>query len=311
MSVVLEISLPVFGLILCGYVAGITGILGKQSAAALNGFVFYFALPALLFGFTALAPLIVILNWNFIGSIFFGSLATYIVALIIGWSVFGFRLPIIGIAALSSVFANTGYLGIPLFLTAFGPDQAGPAIVATVTVNIVFVGGTICFLELAGNNKTTPTVTIINVFRALAKNPLISAPVLALPFTIFGIQLPVFASRFLDLLGSAAAPAALFAIGMSFVERTVKSRQREIGVFVLIKMLVHPFLTWVMVTYFFELESFWASSAILLSALPTAAMAFVIAQEKGAYVGEVSSTIVLTTIISVVTISALLVILPN
>ena len=72
------------------------------------------------------------------------------------------------------------YLPIPLFLTAFGPDQAGPAIVATVTVNIVFVGGTSCFLELAGNNKTTPAVTIINVFRALAKNPLISAPVLAL-----------------------------------------------------------------------------------------------------------------------------------
>ena len=94
-----------------------------------------------------------------------------------------------GIAALSSVFANTGYLGIPLFLTAFGPDQAGPAIVATVTVNIVFVGGTICFLELAGINKATPAVTMINVFRALAKNLLISAPVLALPFTIIGTSL--------------------------------------------------------------------------------------------------------------------------
>ena len=66
-----------------------------------------------------------------------------------------------------------------------------------------------------------------------------------------------------------------------------------------------------MVTYFVELEPFWGSSAILLSALPTAAMAFVIAQEKEAYVSEVSSTIVLSTVISVVTISALLVILPN
>ena len=85
----------------------------------------------------------------------------------------------------------------------------------------------------------------------------------------------------------------------------------EIGFFVMIMILVLPFLTWVMVTYFFELEPFWASSAILLSVLPTAAMAFVIAQEKEAYVGEVSSTIVLSTVISVVTISALLVILPN
>ena len=307
MSVILEISLPVFGLILCGYVAGITGILGKQSASALNGFVYYFALPALLFGFTAQAPLMVILNWNFIGSILFGSLATYIVSLIIGWGIFGYRLPVIGIAALSSVFANTGYLGIPLFLTAFGPDHAGPAIVATVTVNLVFVGGTICFLELAGKNGATPATTIINVFKALSKNPLISAPLVALPFTVFGIELPVLASRFFDLLGSAAAPAALFAIGMSFVERGVKTHKGEISVFVFIKMLVHPFLTWVLVTYFFEVESFWASSAIILSALPTAAMAFVIAQEKMAYVSEVSSIIVLSTIISVITISTLLV----
>ena len=66
-----------------------------------------------------------------------------------------------------------------------------------------------------------------------------------------------------------------------------------------------------LVTYFFEVESFWASSAIILSALPTAAMAFVIAQEKMAYVSEVSSIIVLSTVISVITISTLLLILPR
>ena len=311
MSVILEISLPVFGLILCGYVAGVTGILGKQSAAALNGFVYYFALPALLFRFTAQTPIFEILNWNFIGSVVVGSLATYIIALTIGWGIFGYRLPVIAIAALSSVFANTGYLGIPLFLTAFGPEQAGPAIVATVTVNLVFVGGTIGLLELAGKGGVTPLATITSVTKALAKNPLISAPVVALPFTIFNIELPVFASRFLDLLGSAAGPAALFAIGMSFVERTVQTRLGEIGIIVMIKMFVHPFFTWVAVTYLFELERFWASSAILLSALPTAAMVFIIAQEKVAYVREVSSTIVVSTIVSVITISALLVMLPS
>ena len=291
--------------------AGVTGALGKQSAAALNGFVFYFALPALLFSFTSQAPIIEIVNWNFIASILIGSLASYLLALLIGWRVYNYRFPVIGIAALSSIFANTGYLGIPLFLTAFGADRAGPAIVATVTVNLVFVGGTIAFLELNEKNETTPIGTAANVFKALAKNPLISAPIIALPFTIFNVELPIVISRFLGLLGSAAAPAALFAIGMSFIDRPVKTNLAEISVFVLIKMFVQPFLTWLLVSYVFKMEPFWASSAILLSALPTAAMVFVIAQEKMEYVSQVSSTIVVSTIISVATISTLLVFLPN
>ena len=311
MSIILETSLPVFGLILCGYVAGVTGILGKQSTIALNGFVYYFALPALLFSFTSQAPIMVILNWNFIASILIGSLVSYLIALMIGWYVFGYRLPAVAIAALSSVFANTGYLGVPLFITAFGSDRAGPAIVATVTVNLVFVGGTIALLELTKKSPTTPIGAIANVMKALLKNPLISAPIIALPFSIFSFHPPLLVSRFLELLGSAAAPAALFAIGMSFIDRRVDKNLREISFFVFVKMFFHPLIAWFLVTYVFKMDPFWASSAILLSALPTAAMVFVIAQEKMEYVSEVSSTIVLSTIISVGTISALLVVMPH
>ena len=99
-------------------------------------------------------------------------------------------------------------------------------------------------------------------------------------------------------------------IGISFVERTFKARKSEIGAFVLIKMVVHPFFAWVAVNYLFDMETFWASLAILLSALPTAAVAFVMSQERGIYVSEVSSVIVVSTITSVATVSALLVYLP-
>ena len=70
--------------------AGVTGALGKQSAAALNGFVFYFALPALLFSFTSQAPIVELVNWNFIASILIGSLASYLLALLIGWRVYNY-----------------------------------------------------------------------------------------------------------------------------------------------------------------------------------------------------------------------------
>ena len=78
----------VFAIILCGYLAGITGKLGNKSAVVLNGFVYYFAVPALLFGFTAQAPILVILNWSFVGSVLSASLATYLLALAVGLGVF-------------------------------------------------------------------------------------------------------------------------------------------------------------------------------------------------------------------------------
>jgi len=309
LSVILEISLPVFALILCGYLAGRTGILGEQSAAALNGFVFYFALPALLFGFTAQAPLDRILNWPFISAVLLASIGTYVIALVIGWGVFGQRLPVVALAALTGVFANTGYLGIPLFLTAFGQDMAGPAIVATVSVNTVFVGGTIAFLEFSSSGGAGALPTARKITLALVKNPLVSAPIIALPFTFFAIDIPSPAVRFLDLLGSAAGPAALFAIGLSFVGRTVEAKPSELGMLIIIKMIVHPFLTWLLVTYVFEMSNFWASSAVLLAALPTAAVAFVMAQERKVYVTETSSVIVASTLLSVISISALLILL--
>ena len=74
MNALINIVLPVFGIILTGYLAGRFEALGPESAAALNRFVFYFAVPANLFVFTARAPIDKIFNWPFIGA-FIGGCA--------------------------------------------------------------------------------------------------------------------------------------------------------------------------------------------------------------------------------------------
>lgn len=84
MDALINVVLPVFGIILTGYLAGRFEALGPESAAALNRFVFYFALPCALFIFTARAPSDKIFNWPFIGAIVSGALLTLLVALIVG-----------------------------------------------------------------------------------------------------------------------------------------------------------------------------------------------------------------------------------
>ena len=122
METLVEVAFPVFAIVLTGYLAGQFGILGAQSAAALNCFVYYFALPPVLFVFTARAPITEILNWPFIAAFLGGTTLTLIVALAGGRFVFGHDTPRLAMHGLTAVFANTAYMGIPLFLTAFGPD---------------------------------------------------------------------------------------------------------------------------------------------------------------------------------------------
>src|SRR5262245_30475463 len=84
MNALINIVLPVFGIILTGYLAGRFEVLGRDSAAALNRFVFFFALPPALFVAVARAPIDKIFNWPFIGAFMGGSVLTLLSALVVG-----------------------------------------------------------------------------------------------------------------------------------------------------------------------------------------------------------------------------------
>ena len=62
MQAIFNVALPIFGVILAGYLAGRWRILGGEATAALNAFVSYFALPVLFFGTLARTPVAAVLD---------------------------------------------------------------------------------------------------------------------------------------------------------------------------------------------------------------------------------------------------------
>lgn len=116
--------IPVFGLVLCGYLAGRFGIVGAESSDALNQFVYYFALPAMLFAAVARGSLAQILNWPFLGVVVAGTL----ICAAVGFLVSMFAADGSGqentMRGLNASFGNTGYLGIPLVTVAYGEMAA-------------------------------------------------------------------------------------------------------------------------------------------------------------------------------------------
>ncbi len=305
MQELFNIVLPVFGIIFAGYASRRFGLLREASAEALNSFAYYIALPALLFLSTARVPVDSILNWPFIFAYLCGALITLCVALLGGRLLFAHRgLSSLSLHGLAAVFANTVYMGIPLFLAAFGERGAAPAVVGAVASNLFFIGLVVLVLEIS-QHRGSGAVAAKEVAKALLSNPVLVAPSLGLAASALQIHAPAPLDRFLELLSRAAAPCALFALGLSLYGFPIRAGAGEIAWLTLLKLMLQPFVTWVIVGPVMDLDPLWAASAVLLAAMPTGAIVFMFAQKYNTYVQHSATTVVITTALSLITLGFL------
>jgi malonate transporter and related proteins len=210
MDALINVVIPVFAVILTGYVAGRLEVLGSDSAAALNRFVFYFALPPALFIYMARAPVDKIFNWPFIGAFVGGDLGTLLVAVLVGKFWLHQDVATRAVAGLTALQANTVYMGLPVLLTAYGPEGALPSIVATLCITVVFITSTIAVLEGTRASEQSVSRLALQLAGRVVLNPLVGSPLLGIFFSTAAIPLPTAASNYLNLMAATVGPAALF-----------------------------------------------------------------------------------------------------
>jgi len=305
MSPILDVVLPVFGIILAGYLCGRFRILGEASTDALNRFVYFVALPALFVISMARVEIGDILNGPFLIALGGAQLAAFALAIAVARLVFPARLGALSLHGLTAVFANTGYMGLPLLQTAFGEAGVLPAVVATVWHGAIVMGIGIVLLEADFNRGKGPVRMLASVGRGIVQSPLILSAAAGLALAAIDVPIPAALANFFDILAAAAAPCALFAMGLFLVGRTVTAGPGEVGWLVAVKLLVQPALTYVLAFEVLAMDRLWAVSAVVLAALPTGALVFVLAQQYGTYTQRATSAILISTVLSVATLSAL------
>ena len=311
MQAVFDVVLPVFGIIIAGFVCGRTGVLGQDSSDALNRYVYWVALPALLFVGMARVPIGAIFNLPFLAAYLLGVAGIAAVAVAVARVAFPGNATQLTLGALSATFANTGYMGIPLFITAFGNDGTLPAVIATVINAAVMIGGAIAIIEAGQAGAAGLATGLGRAGRALMTNPLVLGPAAGILASALGVPIPKALGVFCDLLGASAGPCALFAVGLFLASQSATAlvggrRAVEAGWLTLLKLVGQPALTLVLARAF-GLDAFWAFSAALLSGLPTGALSFVLAQQYKIYVVRASAVILASTVLSAVTLSVMLV----
>src|SRR5919107_1417746 len=168
MQSILNTALPFFALIFCGYVAGRLRLLDETAAAGVNTFVFYFALPAFLFGLMSSSPIGEVVNAPFIGAYVTASLALFALSALVGLRLFEIGRAEAAVLGLAAVLANTGYMGIPLVSAVFGREAAVPIVVGLTLDGVLMIPLGIVIIESSKGRAEDLTHTALTTFSALA-----------------------------------------------------------------------------------------------------------------------------------------------
>lgn len=309
MIAILQVVLPIFGLILAGYVGRRSHCLGEAASFELNRFVVWLALPSLLFKATATATWAELWQPGFVISVCVGCVAVFAVTVLLRLRQLR-HLADASIDGLSAAYANTGFLGIPLCALVLGDEGLVPAIIATLIVACALFAVGIVLVEISLQQAPSPWRIAARVGLALARNPLVVAPLLGAAWAGTGLALPLALERFLTLLGAAATPCALVSLGAFLAQPQAGQRSGTAGL-VLAKLVLQPAITGLLAYRVFQLPPLWAHAALLLSALPTGTGPFMLASFYGREGGMVARVILLTTVGSLATISLCLYLIPR
>lgn len=304
----LSVVLPIFALVLTGWIARRSGALGPNATREVNRVVVYLALPALLFDIVAKADPAELWQPGFLLAFFCGC------AVIFGGTVWarlrlGGHLADATIDGLNAGYANTGFVGFPLLLAAIGDTAMGPTLVATILTACVLFAVGIILIESGLRAEARRRDIVGKTLRSLTRNPLLVAPVLGAVLPVTGWPLPEGLDTFLSLLGGAASPCALIALGLFLADNAGRKpragRRVEAGLIGL-KLIGQPAVTWVVAGPILGLPAMTVHIAVLLAALPTGTGSFMLAEFYGREALLTGRIVLSTTVLSIVTLSAYL-----
>ena len=296
-----------FGIILAGALGRAFGWFSSDCGRALSRFAFFVALPPLMFISIISNPIADIMNLDFILRYEIGSLMIFVIAFLFARYMFQINGQDKAIFALNATFPNYGFMGIPLIFLLFGSEAAIPVALILVFDAIILLTLVSLFSSFESDEPVHSNLKV--AFRALTTNPLLLSALAGFIFSIAGLELGKLPKTTFDILAGAAAPTALFALGINLVETPSAKDIGEITFLAFTKLVVHPLL--VLSLFFFwpaageaSVPDMWIGVAVILASLPIAANAYALADYYNSYTHKTSAAIFVSTVFACLTLPA-------
>jgi malonate transporter and related proteins len=303
---ILNLALPYFGLIFIGFACGKAKGLPEQGLAWMNFFLLYVSLPALLFGIMSKTPFAELNNPPFLIATTLGTLTAFVLALLAGRIIGRLSLREATLAGLAGAYGNIGYMGPGLALAVFGAKAAAPTALIFCCDSIFLFTAVPLLIALTDNKHQSLLHTLGVVVRQIALNPLIMSACAGALAAALHIHPPVAIDNTLLFLQNAAAPTALFVLGVTVALRPLSRVPWEVPAVIAVKLLIHPLVVFALMLLMGRFAQPWAATAVLMASLPTALNVFVIARHNDAWIEPASVAVLIATFASVITLTSVM-----
>ncbi len=299
---VLDLALPYFGLIFIGYACGRLKRIPDTGLAWMNFFIIYVTLPALFYRIVAKTPLEQLNNPPFVVATTLATCTAFVAAFLIGLAIRR-KMADATVAGLAGAYGNIGYMGPGLALATLGAEAAAPVALIFCFDNILLFSLVPILMALGGTQRKGFLATAGEVGKRIALNPFIVATLAGVLAAAVHFEPPAALDRLLAFLQNAAAPAALFTLGVTVALRPIQRMPWEVPFLAVIKLVLHPLTALLLLSALGPFTPSWVYAAVLMAALPPALNVFITARQYDVWVEEASSSVLFGTMASVVTLT--------
>jgi predicted permease len=296
-TIFLNVIMPVFGIVLLGYLLG--GRLALQ-AQTLTRAAYYVFVPA--FIFQAISGSRIPLDHA--AKMICFIIVTHLLAAMAAGGVgrlLGHSREMIAAFIMVAVSGNVGNYGLAMIRFRLGDEAVAPATLYYVALSIaIFV---ICVGAAGWAHGGSR-----GALGRLLKTPAIWAVVPALIVSNNDFVVPLMLTRMIGLLADAMIPVMLFSLGLQLLEQRQIKLSRDVFAASALRLLLAPAIACV-VAIPFALSHLEYASGVLQSAMPTAIMAAIIAKEHNIVPHFVTTVVLFTILASLVTLTLFMIFL--
>jgi hypothetical protein len=318
---VLNLAMPFFGLIALGFFTARFKMwrgtpIPESGLGWMNFFLIYIALPALFFRILAKTPLEKLNNLPFVVGT---TLATGLIfALGFAYMIWRSRgnMRFATAAGICAAYGNIGYMGPGLAFSTIGPEAAVPVALIFCFDNILLFSLVPLLMALSEGGGRSGWSILRETVTRIVTHPFILATLAGVISAFVQFEPPEMLDRLLAFLQSAAAPVALFTLGVTVAIRmesfaALGRVAAAISPILALKLFIHPALAIIILSLLGKFEPSWVYTAALMACLPPALNVFIIARQYDTWVEEASNAVLLGTVVSVFTLTTVLYLVKN
>lgn len=287
------LAAPLFSLVLVGYLLMRFSGWSTSVSDSLAKFVFSVALPAMLFRLMCDSSKLPPVDARLLIAFFGGCLIVFVIGRLIAWKFFALDGVSQSVFALGGVFSNNVLLGLPLAKVALG-DAAVPSVALVLVFNALILWTLVTVsVEWARSGNLSLRGFAVTL-RGVLTNPVVAGILSGALLGQTGWPLPAGVEVPLSMLGQAATPMALVALGMGLAEYGVRVGWKISVTIASIKLVVQPLVVWGLASLL-RLPPMETQVVVLLSSMAIGANVYLMSRQFKALEGPVASSLVLST----------------